>query len=157
LAARGAVPFAPMPESRDLAAARRQLAAGEALYESADGLAAIDEGLALLEDVVELGSASDARTAQNLAATYAARLYERVGVTLSADRAVPEPALEHFFKLVLVFDRFAAALPANAHALKIDVVRRLIDRYCEGHPPEKKRAMLAQLDALEEPQSAAER
>lgn len=144
-----------MTESRDLAAARRRLAAGEALYESADGVAAMDEGLALLEDVVELGSTSDARTARNLAATYAARLYERVAATLAADRAVPEPALEHLFKLVLVFDRFAAALPANARALKVDVVRRLIDRYCEGHPPEKKRAMLAQLDALEEPEQPA--
>lgn len=144
-----------MPESRDLAAARRRLAAGEALYELADGLAAIDEGLALLENVVELGSRGDARTARNLAASYAARLYERVAGTLAADRAVPEPALEHFFKLVLVFDRFAAALPANARALKVDVVRRLIDRYCEGHPPEKKRAMLAQLDALEEPEQTA--
>ena len=144
-----------MPESRDLAAARRRLAAGEALYESTDGLAAIDEGLALLEDVVELGSASDGRTARNLAASYATRLYERVAATLATDRAVPEPALEHCFKLVLVFDRFAAALPENARALKIDVVRRLIDRYCEGHPPEKKRAMLAQLDALEEPAPSA--
>ena len=144
-----------MAESRDLAAARRRLAAAEAHYETADGLAAIDEGLALLEDVVELGSASDARTARNLAATYAARLYERVAATLASDRGVTEPALEHFFKLVLSFDRFAAALPANARALKIGVVRRLIDRYCEGHPPEKKRAMLAQLDALEEPAQSA--
>ena len=140
-----------MPESRDLAAARKRLAAGEALYTSSEGLAAIDEGLALLEDVAALGPVNDARTARNLAASYAGRLYERIAATLVADRAVPEPALEHFFKLVLMFDRFADALPANARALKIDVVRRLIDRYCEGHPPAKKRAMLEQLDALGKP------
>jgi hypothetical protein len=143
-----------MPESRELAAARKRLAAGETLYASPEGLAAIDEGLALLEDVVELAP-DDARTACNLGATYAARLYERVAATLTADRAVPEPTLEHFFKLVLAFDRYAAALPATARALKIDVVRRLIDRYCEGHPPEKKRAMLEQLDALEKPAQSA--
>jgi hypothetical protein len=140
-----------MADSRELADARKRLAAGEALYASSEGLAAIEEGVALLEEVVELGPADEARTARNLAASYAAKLHERVAATLAADRAVPEPMLEHFFRLVLAFDRFAAALPANARALKIDVVRRLIERYCEGHPPEKKRAMLEQLAALEEP------
>lgn len=139
-----------MAESRELGEARRRLATGEVLYASREGLAAVDEGLALLEDVVELGSAHEARTARNLAAAYAARLYERVAATLAADRAVPEPMLELFFKLVLAFDRFAAGLPANARALKIDVVRHLIDRYCEGHPPEKKRAMLEQLEQFEQ-------
>jgi hypothetical protein len=137
-----------MAESRELAEARRRLAAGEARFAAATGLGELCDGLALLEDVVAAGSAAEARTARNLAASYAAKIYERVAATLAADRGVTEPALEHFFKLVLAFDSFAAALPANSHALKVDVVRRLIDRYCEGHPPEKKERMLEQLEQV---------
>jgi hypothetical protein len=61
---------------------------------------------------------------------------------------VPEPALEHFFKVVLAFDQVSAELPASAKALKIAVVRQLIDRYYEGHPPEKKREALRELEQL---------
>jgi hypothetical protein len=68
---------------------------------------------------------------------------------LARDAQVPEPMLEHCFKVVLAFDQVQEALPAAATQLKIDVVKALIERYYEGHPPEKKRAALEQLETLE--------
>jgi hypothetical protein len=58
---------------------------------------------------------------------------------------VPEPELEHFFKVVLAFDQIGVELPQSAQDLKIAVVRRLIERYYEGHPPERKQRALAEL------------
>ena len=49
---------------------------------------------------------------------------------------------------MLAFDQVKDSLPAAAAELKVDVVKALIERYYEGHPPEKKRAVLEQLAAL---------
>ena len=138
-----------MRESQDLAGARRSLAEAEAELGSADGLAALMDGLARLVDIVEAGSAGEARTARNLAASYASRCYEHVRSKLERDRQLPEPELEHWFKVVLAFDQVKDALPPAAAKLKILVVKALVERYYEGHPPEKKRAALEQLAALE--------
>lgn len=137
-----------MPESRELAAARACMADAEASLTSADGLARLTDGLGRLADVMETGSPAEARTAGNLAATYAGRCYARVRQELELDPQVPEPTLEHYFKVVLAFDQVAPALPPAAAELKIAVVEALVDRYYEGHPPEKKRAALEQLAAL---------
>ena len=137
-----------MAESRQLIDARRCLAEGEADYRSADGLASLAEGLALLDDVMAAAKPAEAKVARNLAATYAARIYGRIGDVLARDSQVPEPALEHFFHVVLAFDQVAAALPESARELKIAVVRQLIDRYYEGHSPEKKREALRELEQL---------
>ena len=77
--------------------------------------------------------------------TYAARIYARVGRAVVGDAQLPEPELEHFFKVVLAFDQIGAALPESAQELKIEVARRLIDRYYEGHSPEKKQRALDEL------------
>lgn len=53
--------------------------------------------------------------------------------------------LEHYFKVVLAFDVLSDDLPADAAALKVAVVRALIERYYEGHPPEAKRRALVEL------------
>jgi hypothetical protein len=58
---------------------------------------------------------------------------------------VPEPELEHFFKVVLAFDTVSAALPPASNTLKVAVVRQLIERYYEGHPPDQKRQALEAL------------
>jgi len=134
-----------MPEPQELLKARRCLARAEAELRSADGLRELVDGLALLEDVIGTGTANAASTAHNLATSYAARIYARVGDALAVDEQVPEPELEHFFKVVLAFDQVGAALPESAQELKIEVVRRLIDRYYEGHPPEKKQRVLDEL------------
>jgi hypothetical protein len=64
---------------------------------------------------------------------------------VAADRQLPEPDLEHYFKVVLAFDQIGVELPQSAQDLKIAVVRRLIDRYYEGHPPERKQQALEEL------------
>ena len=106
------------------------------------------DGLERLALIIEAASKNEAKTASNLAATYAGRFYGRVRDKLGRDAQVPEPELEHCFKVVLAFDLVKDALPPAAAQLKIDVVRALIERYYEGHPPEKKRAVLEQLTAL---------
>jgi hypothetical protein len=136
-----------MPEPRELTKARQCLARAEASLSSADGLMQLVEGLALLDDVIGASTAA-ASTARNLAASYAARIYARVGDAVAGDAQLPEPELEHFFKVVLAFDQVGAALPESAQELKIAVVRRLIDRYYEGHPPEKKQRALDELAQL---------
>ena len=136
-----------MPESRGLKAARRFLAEAEAQLASAEGLARLIEGLGCLDEVIVTGAA-EARTAGNVAATYASRVYSHVRALLEGDPQLPEPELEHYFKVVLAFDQVSAALPPEATELKVAVVRTLIERYYEGHPPERKRAALAELATL---------
>jgi hypothetical protein len=138
-----------MPESRELQNARRSLSRAEDDLRSAAGVGLLAEGLGLLEDVIAAGTVAEARTARNLATTYASRIYERVAGHVGRDGQVPEPELERYFKVMLAFDRFADALPPKAAELKIAVVRALVERYYEGHPPEKKRAALAQLESLQ--------
>jgi hypothetical protein len=134
-----------MPEPKELTSARRCLAKAEAGLSSEDGLTQLVEGLAFLEDVIGSGTVTAAKTARNLATSYAARVYGRVNTAVSTDRQLPEPELEHYFKVVLAFDQVGVELPQSAQDLKIAVVRRLIDRYYEGHPPERKQQALEEL------------
>ena len=83
--------------------------------------------------------------AQNLAATYSTKIYGFVRNLVEADPGLPEPDLEHLFKVVLAFDEISFSLPAEARATKIHLVRDLLDRYYEGHPPEAKRLALEEL------------
>lgn len=137
-----------MTESRDLALARVCMAEAEAKLESADGLTRLADGLGRLSDLIDSGTKVEARTASNLAAAYAGRFYARVRERLERDAQVPEPDLERYFKTVLAFDQLKDSLPPAAAELKIAVVKALIERYYEGHPPEKKRAALEQLASL---------
>jgi hypothetical protein len=134
-----------MAESRELEAARRCLAEAEADLSAADGLTRLTEGLEHLDVVIGTGSQAEARTARNLASTYASRVYRQVSGLVTNDAQLPEPELEHYFKVVLAFDQIGLALPADAADLKIAVVKSLIERYFEGHSPERKRAALAEL------------
>jgi hypothetical protein len=138
-----------MPESRELKAARRFLAEAETELASADGLARLTEGLDRLDEVIAAAVAPEAKTARNLAASYASRVYARIRSLLDRDAQLPEPELEHYFKVVLAFDQVSASLPSKATELKVAVVRALIERYYEGHPPERKRAALAELANLD--------
>jgi hypothetical protein len=124
------------------------LAFAEAELDSADGLARLTEGLGLLDELIDGRDAAAARTAGNLATSYAGRIYERIGAALKKAPQLPEPELEHYFKVVLALDQVSGALPARAAELKVAVARALIDRYYEGHTPEQKRAALEQLAAL---------
>jgi hypothetical protein len=136
-------------EPRELENARRRLARAETELESSDGLKCLVEGLGLLDDVIGGGAPAAARTARNLAGSYAARIYGKIASLVAQDPQLPEPRLTHYFKVVLAFDQVGASLPPSAAKLKVAVVRALIDRHYEGHPPEKKRRALEQLRALE--------
>jgi len=125
------------------------MAEAEAGLSSAEGLARLTDGLERLAEIVETGGKAEARTAGNLAAAYAVRCYARVRDRLARDAQIPEPELEHWFKVVLAFDHVRDALPPAATELKIAVVKALIERYYEGHSPAKKRAVLEQLASLE--------
>jgi hypothetical protein len=137
-----------MAEPRELAMARRHLALAEAELDSPEGLVQLTEGLGWLDALMGGGDARAARTAGNLAASYAARIYERIGAAVAGDPQLPEPRLEHYFKMVLALDQVADALPDTAVELKLAVARALIDRYYEGHSPEGKHRVLEQLEAL---------
>jgi hypothetical protein len=125
------------------------MAEAESGLASADALVRLTDGLERLADIIETGGNGEARTAKNLAAAYAARCYARVRDRLARDAQIPEPELEHWFKVVLAFDQVRDALPPAAAELKIDVVKALIERYYEGHSPDKKRAVLEQLASLD--------
>jgi hypothetical protein len=134
-----------MPEPKELTSARRCLAKAEAGLGADDGLTQLVEGLAFLEDVMASGTATAVKTARNLATSYAGRFYGRIDALVRADPQLPEPDLELFFKVVLAFDQIGVELPQSAQDLKVAVVRRLIDRYYEGHPPERKQQALEEL------------
>jgi hypothetical protein len=139
-----------MSEPSELLAAREHLARGEASYRSAAGLAELELGIGLLDDLMSGRKASHRSIAENIAKSYAARIYRSIGALLDADRAVPEPQLEHLFKVVLAFDQSQIELPDNARTVKVEIARRLIDGYYEGHSPEQKRKALEQLTKITE-------
>ncbi|HEY7639088.1 MAG TPA: hypothetical protein VH814_05135 [Steroidobacteraceae bacterium] len=139
-----------MTEPRELLAAREHLARGEASYRSAAGLAELEQGLGLLDDLISANNAVHCAVAANIAKTYATRIYRSIAALLDGDRAVPEPVLEHLFKVVLAFDASEVELPDNAREVKVEIARRLIDRYYEGHSPEQKRRALEQLTKIAE-------
>ena len=134
-----------MSEPPQLLSAREHLALAEARYRSEDGLFHLEEGLALLEEVMAGISPGYRAVAQNLAATYSMKIYNLVRNVVGRDRALPEPDLEHLFRVVLAFDDRGLDLPADIRSIKIELVRRLIDHYYEGRSPAEKQAALQQL------------
>ena len=137
-----------MAEPADLASAREHLSRAESDYRTEDGLFHLEEGLALLEDVALDGAPEQRDVAANLLSTYSTRICESVRTLIETDPAVPEPDLEHLFKVLLAFDSQELELPAYVRSLKIEVVKRLIDLYYEGHSEEEKQRMLEQLAGI---------
>ena len=122
-----------MLEPPHIRAARQHLAQAESGYQSEDGLFHLEEGLALLDEMMACDAPAHRTIAHNLVLTYATKILRTVRRLVETDRGLPEPVLEHLFKVVLAFDA------------KVTVVERLIDRYYEGHSPEQKRAALEEL------------
>lgn len=137
-----------MMESPALKAARNHLAQAESAFASADGLFHLEEGLGLLDELTENGDEVQRKVAQTLAATYATKIFDRIHGAIEADRAVPQPLLEHYFKLMLAFDQGEFDLPDAARALKIAVARRLIDLAYEGYPAAAKRKALERFGTI---------
>ena len=132
-------------EPRQLRAARQHLSQAEASYRSANGLFHLEEGLALLEELLASDEPAHRLIARNLAETYATKIFRAVTRLVETDRGLPEPELEHLFKVVLAFDEHGFQLPAESSAAKVSVVEHLVDRYYEGHSPEEKRKVLEEL------------
>ena len=137
-----------MQESATLKAARARLAQAEAAFSSLAGLVHLEAGLSMLDELSESNDAPQRAVAQTVAATYATRIFGRIRNAIENDRAVPQPLLEHYFKMMLAFDQGEFELPDAARALKIAVVRRLIDLAYEGYPVAAKRAALEQFGAI---------
>ena len=136
-----------MTESPLLRDARQRLATAEATFASPDALLQLEEGLGLLDELIE-DDAGEQAIARTLAATYATRIFGRVRAAIATDHAIPEPTLEHFFKLMLAFDTGDFDLPEESRVLKIAVVRRLIDLIYQGYPAEAKRKALERLKEI---------
>jgi hypothetical protein len=137
-----------MKESAVLASARQHLSRAESGFQSADGLAHLEEGLALLEQVLLEGAARDRKIAANLLSTYAERICQSVQALVHGDRAIPEPQLEQLFKVLLALDAAGTELPSYVRQLKIEIARRLVDFYYEGHSAEEKQKVLEQLTGM---------
>lgn len=137
--------------SSQLVSARRHLGLAEADYRSRDGLIHLEEGLALLEEISLDGTAEEQAIAANLLGTYSARICDSVRNLVRDDPGLPEPELEHLFRVLLVFDSADLELPAFVRSLKVDIAKRLIDRYYEGHTAGEKQAALEQLAGIAEP------
>ncbi|HLT91037.1 MAG TPA: hypothetical protein VKZ85_08855 [Woeseiaceae bacterium] len=137
-------------EPGKLVEARRHLGAAESGYRSPEGLAHLEAGLALLEEVA-LDAADEHRTvAANLLAAYSSRICQAVRGRVESDPALPEPELEHLFRLLLAFDAVPLELPGYVRSLKVDIARRLVERYYEGYPAEEKARALEQLAGIAE-------
>jgi len=133
-----------MAEPKALAAARKHLAQAEVRFGDEAGLVHLQEGLTLLEDVVE-SEVAHAEVATNLASAYATRIYGRAEALVAGDPGLPETQCEALFKWLLAFDQASAALPARAGDIKVALVRRLIDCYYEGHSAADKERAVQQL------------
>ena len=138
-----------MAEPEHLQTARQHLSRAEAEYRSEDGLYHLEEGLALLGQVALDGEPRHREIATNLLTTYSTRICEAVKKLVETDPGLPEPVLEHLFRVLLAFDSDELQLPAYVRDLKIDVVRHLIDRYYEGHSEADKQKALEQLAGLQ--------
>jgi hypothetical protein len=134
-----------MVEPQQLRAARQHLSQAESTYRSEDGLFHLEEGLALLDEMMACDVPAYSTIARNLASTYSTKILGSVIKLVETDCGLPEPDLEHVFKVVLAFDERGFELPAEARSAKITVAARLIDRYYEGHSSEEKRAAFEEL------------
>jgi hypothetical protein len=137
-----------MAEPALLVAAREHLSRAESNYRSPDGLFHLEEGLALLEEVALDGVPAQRAIAANLLSTYSTRICESVKKLVETDPALPEPDLQHLFKVLLTFDSTEMELPPYVRSLKINVVKRLIDFHYEGYSAEEKGKMLQQLSGI---------
>jgi hypothetical protein len=138
-----------MRESRRLVDARTRLAKAEAAFGTKESLRELREGLGMLEELIEDAAETGCHAvARNVGMSYLGRIYTRVAARVAAGPHIPEPELEHLFLVLRSFDDTGFELPPDARALKIEVVRRLVGLYYEGHGAGAKQPVLEELEAL---------
>jgi CRP-like cAMP-binding protein len=133
-----------MKDPKQLEIARAHFARAESRYASPVALEDVEKALAALEEIRDRDDEITALS-ERIAFTYATRLCDHLQRLLRTDAHIPEPQLEHFFKLLRAFDDSIIELPAVARQLKIEFAKRLIDHYLEGHSAEEKAKALRQL------------
>jgi hypothetical protein len=136
-----------MREPRELDAARAHLARAESLFGTSDGVVHLQEGLALLEDLVE-GAGPHAAVARNVGRAYCTTIYRRISSRVSSGAPISEPDLERLFETMRSFDDVGLELPDDARALKVEVVKRLLALYTEGRGAAEKQRIFARLGEL---------
>jgi hypothetical protein len=134
-----------MIEPPEIADARKHLSQAEAALLSKKAIFHFEEGLALLQEIVDTGDPQPRTLARNLGKTYASKVYDAIRVLIAADPNVPEPQLEHLLKIMLTFDTAEVELPSDSREVKVKLGRELLNRYLEGHAAEEKRAALEEL------------
>lgn len=139
-----------MTEPAELVEARKYLSRAEAALFSKNALFDLEEGLGLLQELIDSGAHETQALARNIGKTYGAKLYSAIGSVLAADRNVPEPQLEHLFQFILILDSAEIDLPSNSREIKIALGRELLSRYLEGHAAEEKRAAIEELMRIAE-------
>jgi hypothetical protein len=145
-----------MSEPRDLLMARDHLAKAEAMLASGEGLYHLREGLALLERVIDHDAGTPfENVARNLGDTYTDRIYKRIWWTIESGENPTEPELEHVFAVVRAFDDACFDLPSGSDTLKVQIVRRLVDSYYEGHTAAEKHKAMQRLAEVERRDGAA--
>jgi len=124
-----------MGEPRELTNARRCLARAEADLRAPDGLTQLVEGLALLEDVIGTGSATAAKTARNLATSYAGRIYGRIGELIADAPSLPDAVARISGQDDAFFShRFLAPRPLLQAIESVDPVVLLVDEIDKAEP-----------------------
>ena len=136
-----------MREPRELESARAHLARAESQFGSRDGLVHLQEGLALLEDLIDGGSAH-AAIARNVGTAYCSTIYRRIASRVSSAAPISEPELERLFETMRCFDDVGLELPDDARALKVEIVKRLLTLYTEGRNAAEKRRVFERFEDL---------
>lgn len=134
-----------MSEPAELVAARKHLSRAETMFRSPVGLQHLEEGIEGLERIATSANTDHHELATNLLATYTSRICRAVKSLVDGDPHLPEPELEHLFKVLLAFDAVEIPMPDYVRSLKVDVVKRLIDHYYEGHSSDEKNELMRRL------------
>jgi hypothetical protein len=137
-----------LSEPEPLRRAREHLSRAETGLGSEDGLFHLEEALGLLDEIITAGASTHRTIARNLASTYGTRIFGSIKTLVETDRGLPEPDLERFFRVILAFDHADVELPPDAAPIKIELVRRLIDRCYEGYSPAEKRKAVQRLEEI---------
>jgi hypothetical protein len=131
-------------EPKELKLARDRFARAERDFTAKPALDDVTFALALLEEVADRED-EFSTLAQRLRSTHASKLYSTVRALLQGDPGIPEPLLEHLFKMLCAFDEAPRELPADAREIKLSIAQRLIDLYLEGHSADEKAAAVNEL------------
>ena len=130
-------------ESNELNQARAHLQLVEASLSGEHADYHLEEGLYLLDDLVE-GGTDEAVVARNLGAAYVAKLLGAIEQLLTP-RDVPEPTLKHLMRLSQILSASQFAENHDVPTLTARIATRYIDSVFEGYKPEDKARAIAQL------------